>query len=316
MSRDAIPLSAKLSPEECAAPLPSSSLKDKSVLITGGASGLGAAIALAYAEKGAYVTIADINEELGNKYTKELQAKGLHVQFITTDVTSWTSQIAAFKTAIKFSPTHDTLNIVVASAGVAGDAFYPPNEPPAKLEDDDPPAPNMVAFQVNSIGLYYTARLSKLYLNSGPSSDPPSLILIASLVAYIDMPLMTSYSSSKYAARGLFRSIRPIFAEHGIRVNLIAPWIMETPLVSDLVKLFAAVGAQPGEPEQVVNAALRFADDKTINGRAVAAGPKRVLDLCDDVEGGDGGSVMRGYHETELPGWDKLSAALVKLMGF
>jgi 5'-hydroxyaverantin dehydrogenase len=110
MSRvDAIPLSAKLSPEECAAPVTGSSLKDKSVLITGGASGLGAAIALAYAEKGyarsfhssrgrftavlkilmlilsqysAYVTLADINEKLGNEYTTKLQAKGLqYVEF-------------------------------------------------------------------------------------------------------------------------------------------------------------------------------------------------------------------------------------------
>jgi len=318
MSRvDAIPVSAKLSPEECAAPVTGSSLKDKSVLITGGASGLGAAIGLAYAEKGAYVTLADINEELGNEYAKKLHEKGLHVQFISADVTSWTSQVAAFKAAIKFSPTHDTIDIVVASAGVFGDPFLAADEPVVTLEND-PPAPNLVALQVNSIGAFYTAKLSQLYLkmpSSAPSSDPPSLILIASLAAYFDIPLMSSYTSSKFAVRGLFRSIRPLFADRGIRVNLIAPWIMETPLVVEWLKLFDAVGAPQGDSKQVVTAAMKFADDKTVNGRAFAIGPKRILDLGDDVEGGDGGSVMHGFYETELPGWDKMAAGLIGLMG-
>ncbi|KAF2802698.1 NAD(P)-binding protein [Mytilinidion resinicola] len=318
MSRvDAIPVSAKLSPEEAAASVSGSSLKDRSILITGGARGLGAAIGLAYAEKGAYVTLADINETLGKDYVATLKAKGLHVQFITTDVTSWSSQVAAFKAAIAFSLTKNTLDIVVASAGVFGDPFLAADEAPVTLEND-PPAPNLVALQVNSIGAFYTAKLAQLYLkmpSSAPKSEPPSLILIASLAAYFDIPLMSSYTSSKYAVRGLFRSIRPLFADRGIRVNLIAPWIMETPLVVEWLKLFDAVGAPQGDSRQVVTAALRFADDKTVNGRAFAIGPKRILDLGDDIEGGDGGAVMHGFYETELPGWDKMADGLKGLMG-
>jgi 5'-hydroxyaverantin dehydrogenase len=195
----------------------------------------------------------------------------LSVQFITTDVTSWTAQVAAFKAAIKFSPSHDTLDIVVASAGVAGDPFIAADESPVTLENDPQP-PNMVALNVNSIGMYYTAKLSQLYLkmpSSAPSSDPPCLIILVSLVAYLDFPVMASYTTSKYAARGLFRSIRPLFADRGIRVNLIAPWIVETPLVVDLLKLFTAVGAPAGDPGQVVTAAMKFADDKTINGELI-----------------------------------------------
>ncbi|KAF2811245.1 NAD(P)-binding protein [Mytilinidion resinicola] len=314
----AIPVSAQLSPEQVAAPVSGASLKGKSALITGGASGLGAAVALAYAEKGAYVTIADINEKLGNEYTKSLQEKGLHVQFIAADVTSWESQIAAFKATVKFSPTHDAIDIVVASAGVAGDLWSDPKEPPFTLETN-PPAPNISAFKINSIGLYYTAKLFELYSKlprSVPAADPPVLILVASLVAYLDFPLMSSYTSSKYAARGLFRVIRPLLSAKGIRVNLIAPWIIETPLVTDLVKLFAAIGAPPGEVKQVVEAAMLFADDKTINGRAIATGPKRNLDLGDDVAGGDGGKVMAGFFETELPNWPTHSAGIAKLLGF
>ncbi|KAF2490287.1 NAD(P)-binding protein [Lophium mytilinum] len=314
----AIPISAYLSPEEVAVPRSGDSLKGKSVLITGGASGLGAAIVLSYAEKGAYVTIADINEKLGNEYTKSLQDKGLNVQFVATDVTSWESQIAAFKATVKFSPNHDAIDIVVASAGVAGDLWSDPTAPPFTL-DTDPPAPNIMAYKINSIGLYYTSKLFELYSSlprSVPAVDPPALILVASLVAYLDFPVMASYTSSKYAARGLFRVIRPLLSAKGIRVNLIAPWIIETPLVTDLVKLFTLIGAPPGQVQQVVDAALLFADDKTVNGRAIATGPKRNLDLGDDIANGDGGKIMAEYFETDLPNWPEHSAGLAKLLGF
>ncbi|KAL1965505.1 hypothetical protein VTN77DRAFT_5761 [Rasamsonia byssochlamydoides] len=314
----AIPLSGQLSPEDCASPVSGASLKGKSVLITGGASGLGAGIAVRYAEKGAYVTIADINEKLGKSYSEELQAKGLHVQFIATDVTSWTSQVAAFKAAIAFSPSRSAVDIVVAAAGVFGIPFLEPDEPTVSLEVD-PPEPNMVALQVNAIGSYYTAKLAERYFalpTSTPSPEPKSLILIASLAAYFDIPLMSSYSASKFGVRGLFRSIRPIFADRGFRVNLIAPWIMDTPLVVDWMKMFKAVGAPTGDVEDVYTAAMRFADDSTINGRAFAVGPKRILDLGDDREGEDAGKVMHGFYKTEIPDWNKLEEGMLRLMGF
>ncbi|OCK72869.1 NAD(P)-binding protein, partial [Lepidopterella palustris CBS 459.81] len=264
---NAIPLSHQLSPEDCNSPPSGSSLKDKSVLITGGASGLGAGIALAYAEKGAYITIADINEKLGKTYAEELRKKGFHVQFIATDVTSWPSQVAAFKAAIAFSPSHATVDIVVASAGVFGDPFLAADDPPASL-DSDPPAPNLVALQVNTIGSFYTAKLAQLYLTlpGAGAKEPKCLILVASLAAYFDIPLMSSYTASKYGVRGLFRSVRPLLADRGVRVNLLAPWIMDTPLVVEWLKLFKAVGAPLGNVQDVITAAMRCADDSTVNG--------------------------------------------------
>jgi hypothetical protein len=57
------------------------------------------------------------------------------------------------------------------------------------------------------------------------------------------------------------------------------------------------------------------ADIDALLGRALAIGPKRILDLGDDIEGGDGGTVMHGFYDTELPGWDKMAAGLTGLMG-
>ncbi|KAJ4157543.1 hypothetical protein NW754_009188 [Fusarium falciforme] len=81
-------------------PLDLSSLAGRGVLITGGASGLGAAMV-----KASYVTIADLQQELGEKYAAELTTEGYNVQFVHTDVTSWASQTKAFERASTFCPT-------------------------------------------------------------------------------------------------------------------------------------------------------------------------------------------------------------------
>lgn len=182
---------------------------------------------------------------------------------------SWSEQVAAFKAAIAFSPSGATIDIVLAAAGVFGDPFLSADEPVVSLKSD-PPAPSTIAFEVNSIGAYYTAKLAQLYfkLPGGPSAtEPKSLILIASLAAYFDIPVMSSYTGSKYGARGVFRNIRSLLADRGIRVNLIAPWIIDTPLVVEWLAMFKAVGAPTGDVEQVYTAALRLAADPAVNGK-------------------------------------------------
>jgi len=76
-----------------------SALKGKSVLITGGASGLGLATAHEFAAAGAYVTIADIQPvEAGEKIVRQLTNQSYKVTYAYCDVTNWESQVKAFKT--------------------------------------------------------------------------------------------------------------------------------------------------------------------------------------------------------------------------
>ena len=104
-------------------PIETRNLKGKSVLITGGASGLGALIATAFAEHGARVTIADLNESQG----QDLAATKENLNFVRTDVTDWSSQIQAFKAAIAFSGDN-RVDIVIAGAGLPGGLFILPEE--------------------------------------------------------------------------------------------------------------------------------------------------------------------------------------------
>lgn len=191
------------------------------------------------------------------------------VQFVTTDVTNWASQIAAFKAAIAFSPSKATVDIVLAAAGVFGAPFLAADDPVVTL-DSDPSPPDDRAIQVNTIGILYTARLAQLYFtmpSATPSSTPKSLIMVASLAAYFDVPNIAAYSGSKHGARGLFRILRPLFAARGIRVNLLAPWVLETPMTTELVPLFKAAGAPLGDKEDFYKIALRLADDSAVNGK-------------------------------------------------
>ncbi|KAL6720613.1 hypothetical protein ACLMJK_002538 [Lecanora helva] len=282
-----------------------STLTDKSVLITGGVSGLGALIATAFAEHGARVTVADINEELGKNFVKQQTQLGSNLRFVRTDVTSWQSQIEAFKTAIRFSG-HNGIDIVVAAAGLSGDEFHSPDEEPSSLETD-PPEPRIAGptFDVNAKGVYFTAHLAKHYFHlpeTAPSSTDKafrkSLILISSLAGYLEINA-ADYTASKWAVRGLFRSIRSRMEDLGYRTNLIAPWVMDTPMSKGLASICRENGLPVGNAKHVAQAVLRCAADDAICGRAIAVGATQPYDLNDDIEGMNAGIVMKDYLEGE-----------------
>jgi 5'-hydroxyaverantin dehydrogenase len=276
-----------------------SSLKAKSALITGGASGIGLATARAWAAAGVYVTIADIQPvEAGQKLAAELSSTGGHVNYTWCDVTNWDSQVAAFKSAITFSP-YQTLDIV---ATFAGTAFAPGNEVDHILAagepslDIDPKAPNTRNIEINLTGVYYTSWLALYYfrlkpktvangadaatngatngtnpINTSAATDK-SLILVASIGAYMDSPKASTYPASKFGVRGLFRSTRARTLDIGVRCNLLAPWFIDTPLIAPIKNAMASRGIDMGKMlsfasiESCVEAATFCAADTRLHG--------------------------------------------------
>ncbi|MCJ1251589.1 hypothetical protein MMC30_008824 [Trapelia coarctata] len=269
-------------PHECSA----SNLKGKTVLITGGASGLGAAIAKEFAKNGAYVTIADINEDLGKAYEAELKSQGLNINFTPTDVTSWPSHTTAFKSAIAYNPTTSKIDIVIASAGLWGTPFLHPTDAPASLSKDPPHRPHNR--QPHRADLH---RQASPILLQPPLPNPTGLEIPDPHRlerGYLEIPLAATYNASKWGVRGFFRTIRAPLAARGVRVDLIAPWLMDTPMSRPHSAAFQAVGMPVGEPAVVVKAVMRCAVDEEIVGRAFVVGPGVTMDLGDDEEGGRG----------------------------
>lgn len=256
-------------------PLEFSILETKTVLITGGVSGLGALMVTQFAKYGAKVTAADINEQLGKAFVQELSEKGLHINFVHTDVTDWTSQIHAFKSAIAFGQ-RNSIDVVVAAAGVSGGRFVVDMESPSLEKDPPLPSASDLAFDVNAKGVYFTCKLAQYYFSLPVASEDvkplpyrKSLVVISSLAGYLEVN-NTDYTASKWAVRGMFRAERSGMEDNGHRINLIAPWVMDTPMAKSVAELCRSKGFPVGDANHVADAVVRCAADESICGKGIS----------------------------------------------
>ncbi|KAL4967059.1 uncharacterized protein BDV14DRAFT_198521 [Aspergillus stella-maris] len=284
-------------------PTDPSNLIGLSILITGGASGLGLSTATYLAQSGAIVTIADIQD--GITIASDLTAQGYKVQYVHCDITNWESLVSAFKAALQFSPTK-SLDVVAAFAGVDNTGHLVDFVTASDVSFDGaaPPAPDLTPIEVNMKGTFYTAALALHYLRL-PSALPndtvksKSLAIVTSLAAYVDDTHSTQYTASKYGSRGLFRGIRDqAYSQLNIRVNTLCPWAMKTPMVEGALQRMADFGILPDKgislvPHDVItNAVGRIVVDEEIQGRAIAIVPEGAVDLGDDIEGAYGGPAL------------------------
>ncbi|KAL6811541.1 NAD(P)-binding protein [Trichoderma sp. SZMC 28015] len=290
-------------------------IADKSVLITGGSSGLGLATARAFVASGAYVTIADIQPPPENAF-----GDGQHrVNFSLCDVRDSASQTEAFKAAIKFAPSH-VLDVVALFAAVDDSPnlvdLVKASDSQAINGSSNSNGPNLdnlsiKCLDVNLKGIYYSTYLALHYLQQpelAPSSQTSgsdnrstkSLILLSSLGGYLDDSHDSIYSATKYGIRGLFRSIRlRSYKELNVRCNLIAPWVIRTPLTVPLQNFMDKSGMPEGKGltfatvDAVVDAVGRCAVDENVVGRSIAVMPEGNFDLGDDEAGLWAGAALK-----------------------
>lgn len=273
-----------------------SKLKGRSVLVTGSARGIGLACATKLAEAGAFVTLSDVRSEAGEVAVRELSSRGLQVQFVQSDVTSYASQVNLFKSAITFGKGR--IDIVVPNAGVCAEQnLFDMLPTGAPNFEDEPPEPGYTTIDVNLKGVYYTSYLALHYfrLNRG-SSFTPSLILMASLAGYVGFPSSATYSMAKFGVRGLFFGTRDraATASPTVRVNLVAPWFIPTAMTADPAFMASEAGAMmtamgSAQLDGVIRAVMHFSADETAHGRAAGIFPQGIYDLGDDLEGGFAG---------------------------
>ncbi|EXJ81200.1 hypothetical protein A1O3_07490 [Capronia epimyces CBS 606.96] len=282
-------------------PILYSNLRDKTIVITGGASGFGATCFRAWASDGANVIIGDINSTKGTELVAAVrQATGnSHLHFLPLDVTSWASQAAFFKQAAELSP-HGGIDCVVANAGIADAKENAAFEEPPDYEhyqhspsDADgetaPQAPSLKTLDVNLYGLIYTAHLALSYLARNPDSQACNvqtpaaprdrhLLLVSSIAGLAGLPSQPLYAAAKHGVVGLFRTLRLITPiKHGIRVNMINPYFVDTPILGTLGSLVLAGGGM-ATIDSVLDATTRLVADQGIIGRALVIGPKTAAE--------------------------------------
>lgn len=270
-------------------------VKDKTIVITGGASGFGAGFLKRWAIAGAAVIIGDINVQKGDRLIRDLRKEtgNPNLHFVHCDVADWLSQVNLFREAVKLSP-HGGIDSVVANAGIASSKNM--FEVPKGLDAVNPPAPDTSILNVNITGVVYTSHLALYYLQQNPHSSPanphchPSeihrdrhLLLISSIAGLLPLPGAALYGASKHAVVGLYRSLRSTSFIHGVRVNMICPYFTDTPLLTAGTRLLLA-GGLLGTAEDVVEAATRFTADPRVVGRAVSVGPKVKVEQDENGE--------------------------------
>jgi 5'-hydroxyaverantin dehydrogenase len=250
-------------------------LNGRSILITGGASGLGLAAVHAFAASGTYITVAT-NVTIPGKVLSSLQPSGAHIQEVTCDVSDWDSVHDAFRKALSFSPT-GTLDIVAMFAGIDKHGHLV-DQIQALGVEDEPQRPSTAEIDVNLKGTLYTTSLALHYFRDKSSKNTPprdkSLIFVSSLAGYIDDTHNSVYTASKFGVRGLWKSIRAkADAEMEIRCNLIAPWAIKTPMTEPILSMLDQLGIKEGEgitfakEETVVQAVMKCIGDESISGK-------------------------------------------------
>ena len=189
-------------------------LRDKVALITGGASGIGRATALALAEQGAVVVVADLNEEDGRATAEQV---GGH--FVAVDVSDLQSNLDMVEFAVSKAGgvDHAFLNAGIASGTNLGDDF--------SLEA------YRRAMGVNLDGVVFgvQAALPALRARGGGS-----ITATASLAGLTGMPMDSIYTANKHAVVGLVRALGPALVGEGIRVNAVCPGFTKSALTAGL----------------------------------------------------------------------------------
>jgi len=217
-------------------------LSGRVALVTGAASGMGAAFSKAFVAEGAQVVLADIATEAGQRLADELGAdNAMFVRLDVTDAASWAGAVDA--AVARFG----TLNVLVNNAGI----FNAGSLAEYSLEDWN----KVMAINLTGPFLGIKAALSAL-----EAGAPSSIINISSIAGMQGYPNYHGYCASKWGLRGLTRSAALELAERGIRVNSVHPGGVLTPL---------AAAARLDEDAPTGNAIGRFAEPSEIAGLVV-----------------------------------------------
>jgi NAD(P)-dependent dehydrogenase (short-subunit alcohol dehydrogenase family) len=242
-------------------------LQDHTFLVSGGASGLGAACVRMLAGAGANVVIADLNPSAGEALAKEL---GSRVRFAVTDVTDETSVQGAVTLATQtFGPLHGSIQCagIAIAEKVHGKAG--PN----------PLATFVKTIQINLLGTYNVLRLASaamLQNTPNPGGERGVLINTASVSAYEGQIGQAAYAASKGGVVSMTLPLAREFARSGIRVMAIAPGIFDTPLLAALpeparVSLAQQVPFPPrlGHPDEFAALVRHIIENEMLNGEVI-----------------------------------------------
>ncbi|WEX74352.1 3-hydroxyacyl-CoA dehydrogenase [Sinorhizobium numidicum] len=242
-------------------------IQEKVFLVTGGGSGLGAAVARMFVAEGAHVVIADVNVEAGSAVAEEL---GARAHFVRTDVTSEAEGAAAVDTALQ---SFGHLNGLVNCAGIAPGEKVLGRDGPHRLESFTR------AIGINLTGTFNMIRLAAAAIGKEkPDAEGSRGVIVntASVAAFDGQIGQAAYAASKGGVVAMTLPIARELARHGIRVVSIAPGIFETPMmagmpqeVQDALGKSVPFPTRLGRPAEYAALVRHICENEMLNGEVI-----------------------------------------------
>ncbi len=224
-------------------------LKDKVIIITGAAQGMGATHARLCVEAGAKVVLTDINSEKGEALAKELGSNTLFIKHDVTDELDWAQVIE--QTEVQFGP----VNVLVNNAGITMSKSILN----ITLEE------YRRILEINQVSVFLGM---KAVIPSMQKSKQGSIINISSINGMVGGAI--GYTDSKFAVRGMTKAAALECAPFGIRVNSIHPGVIATPMIMQgdtkaAVDAFARTIPlqRVAQPEEVSGMVIYLASDES-----------------------------------------------------
>ncbi len=241
-------------------------IQGSTFLVTGGASGLGAATARLLAGAGARVVIADLDAARGDALAKEL---GPAARFVRTDVADEASATAAVEAAVASGP----LRGLVHCAGIVHGEKVVGRDGPHAL------ASFARAVTVNLVGTFNLARLAATAMTRNePNAEGERGVLVftASIAAFDGQVGQAAYSASKAGVAGLTLPLARELGRHGIRVMTVAPGVFETPMMGQVPQEVADALARTvpfpprfGRPAEFASLVAEIVRNPMLNGEVI-----------------------------------------------
>lgn len=223
-------------------------MKNKVAVITGGASGIGAATARLFVSEGAKVVLVDLNEEKGKAFEQELKALNAEALFIKANITSEEDVVGIFKQTIAAFGKVDTVfnNAGIGRVHASHDLEYSEWRNTVNVDLD---------------GVFLVAREAiREMLKAGGGT----IVNTASMYGWVGSPGSAAYNAAKGGVINLTRSLALEYAEQNIRVNSLCPGFIDTPIIPEESKQVLA-GLTPmkrlGNADEMAKAVLFMASE-------------------------------------------------------